>query len=286
MARSMRDRLIGSKDTLKRRIDEAAKFVDLDQVCISPQCGFSSTVEGNELAIDQQFAKLSLIVEAAPRRGGRPFRLTRESNECSYDSMESGARRSYRMGARAAAMKATRMRVMQAAATLWMRHWYDDVTLQDVADEADVSVQTIVNRFGGKEGLADAVADWVAAQTMISRQAPIGDVDAIVAVLFADYEGRGEGNVLWIAQMDRIPMAGRVAAHARDQHRAWLEQVFADRLPASGPAREHALNLHHAATDVYLWKLWRRDLGLSREDAERAMRDLLTSIDPRKRNNA
>ncbi|WP_188190072.1 5-methyltetrahydropteroyltriglutamate--homocysteine S-methyltransferase [Nonomuraea sp. SYSU D8015] len=54
-----------SKDTLKRRIDEAAKFVDLDQLCLSPQCGFSSTVEGNELTADQQFAKLRLIVETA-----------------------------------------------------------------------------------------------------------------------------------------------------------------------------------------------------------------------------
>jgi 5-methyltetrahydropteroyltriglutamate--homocysteine methyltransferase len=54
-----------SKDTLKRRIDEAAKFIDLDQLCLSPQCGFSSTVEGNELTADQQFAKLRLIVETA-----------------------------------------------------------------------------------------------------------------------------------------------------------------------------------------------------------------------------
>ncbi|GGP07078.1 5-methyltetrahydropteroyltriglutamate--homocysteine S-methyltransferase [Nonomuraea glycinis] len=54
-----------SKDALKRRIDEAAKYVDLDQLCLSPQCGFSSTVEGNELTADQQFAKLALIVETA-----------------------------------------------------------------------------------------------------------------------------------------------------------------------------------------------------------------------------
>ena len=52
-------------DLLKRRIDEAAKYVDLDQLCLSPQCGFSSTVEGNELTADQQFAKLALIVETA-----------------------------------------------------------------------------------------------------------------------------------------------------------------------------------------------------------------------------
>src|SRR5690242_6997519 len=53
------------KDTLKRRIDEASKYVDLDQLCLSPQCGFSSTVEGNVLTRDEQFAKLRLIVETA-----------------------------------------------------------------------------------------------------------------------------------------------------------------------------------------------------------------------------
>jgi 5-methyltetrahydropteroyltriglutamate--homocysteine methyltransferase len=53
------------KDVLKRRIDEASKFVPLDQLCLSPQCGFSSTVEGNVLTYDEQVAKLALIVETA-----------------------------------------------------------------------------------------------------------------------------------------------------------------------------------------------------------------------------
>jgi len=54
-----------TKDALKRRIDEAAKYVPLDQLCLSPQCGFSSTVEGNTLTYDEQVAKLRLIVETA-----------------------------------------------------------------------------------------------------------------------------------------------------------------------------------------------------------------------------
>jgi 5-methyltetrahydropteroyltriglutamate--homocysteine methyltransferase len=54
-----------SKDALKRRIDEASRFIDLEQVCISPQCGFSSTVEGNDISIEQQAAKLRLAVEVA-----------------------------------------------------------------------------------------------------------------------------------------------------------------------------------------------------------------------------
>jgi 5-methyltetrahydropteroyltriglutamate--homocysteine methyltransferase len=54
-----------SKDELKRRIEEASKFAPLEQLCLSPQCGFSSTVEGNSLSEDEQWAKLALIVEVA-----------------------------------------------------------------------------------------------------------------------------------------------------------------------------------------------------------------------------
>ncbi len=54
-----------SKDDLKRRIDEAAKYVPLDQICLSGQCGFSSTSEGNALTYDEQVAKLRLIVDVA-----------------------------------------------------------------------------------------------------------------------------------------------------------------------------------------------------------------------------
>lgn len=54
-----------SKDDLKRRIDEASKYVPLEQLCLSPQCGFSSTVDGNNLTQDEEIAKLQLIVETA-----------------------------------------------------------------------------------------------------------------------------------------------------------------------------------------------------------------------------
>jgi 5-methyltetrahydropteroyltriglutamate--homocysteine methyltransferase len=54
-----------SKDELKRRIDEAAKFMPLEQMCLSPQCGFSSTTEGNEITRDVSAAKLKLVIETA-----------------------------------------------------------------------------------------------------------------------------------------------------------------------------------------------------------------------------
>jgi 5-methyltetrahydropteroyltriglutamate--homocysteine methyltransferase len=57
--------VLEKKDDLKRRIEGAAKYVPLDQLCLSPQCGFSSTVEGNALTMEEQAAKLRLVVETA-----------------------------------------------------------------------------------------------------------------------------------------------------------------------------------------------------------------------------
>ena len=54
-----------SADLLKRRIEEASRYVPIEQLCLSPQCGFASTVEGNVLTYDEQVAKLRLIVEVA-----------------------------------------------------------------------------------------------------------------------------------------------------------------------------------------------------------------------------
>jgi hypothetical protein len=58
------------KDLLKRRIEDASHFVPLEQLCLSPQCGFSSTVEGNLLTYDEQVARLRLIVETAQELWG------------------------------------------------------------------------------------------------------------------------------------------------------------------------------------------------------------------------
>jgi 5-methyltetrahydropteroyltriglutamate--homocysteine methyltransferase len=59
-----------SNDELKRRIDAAARFADLDQLCLSPQCGFASTEEGNLLTEDEQWAKLARVVEVAAQVWG------------------------------------------------------------------------------------------------------------------------------------------------------------------------------------------------------------------------
>jgi methionine synthase II (cobalamin-independent) len=60
-----------NKGAIKRRIDEATKYISLDQLCLSPQCGFASTEEGNVLAEDEEWAKLRMIVELAEDVWGR-----------------------------------------------------------------------------------------------------------------------------------------------------------------------------------------------------------------------
>jgi 5-methyltetrahydropteroyltriglutamate--homocysteine methyltransferase len=59
------------RDEVKRRIQEATKFVALDQLCLSPQCGFASTEEGNVLAADEQWAKLKMVVDVANEVWGK-----------------------------------------------------------------------------------------------------------------------------------------------------------------------------------------------------------------------
>jgi 5-methyltetrahydropteroyltriglutamate--homocysteine methyltransferase len=54
-----------SKDDIKRRIDEAARYMPVDQMALSPQCGFSSTVHGNDIAVEQQAEKMRLVIEVA-----------------------------------------------------------------------------------------------------------------------------------------------------------------------------------------------------------------------------
>ena len=57
--------VLESKDELKRRIEEASKYVDLDQLALSPQCGFSSNAIGNKVSVDDETAKLRLVIETA-----------------------------------------------------------------------------------------------------------------------------------------------------------------------------------------------------------------------------
>jgi AcrR family transcriptional regulator len=166
--------------------------------------------------------------------------------------------RAYSMELRAAAAEATRERILQAAAEEFLEHWYDDVTIAAVAKRAGASGQTVINHFGGKEQLAAAAYDRIGETIVSTRYAPApGDIRALVEALAEDYETTGDAVVRALALEEKVPSLQPLLARGRASHREWVETMFG--------APELAPELV-VATDVYTWKLLRRDQGLSRDE--------------------
>ena len=185
-------------------------------------------------------------------------------------------KRPYKMTARAEATAATRDAILGAATEQFLDRWFDEVTLAGVAEQAGVSTQTVVNHFGSKEGLLEATVARIGPER--ARRSADGDpVERVVA----DYEHGGDATIRMLALEERVPALAAFLAAGRAGHRAWVQEAFADRLPAGGPEREQAIAVHVAATDIYVWKLLRRDMGMSREDTIEAMRRLVDGLNPR-----
>src|SRR6478735_2114702 len=169
--------------------------------------------------------------------------------------------RAYTMTARADSASATKARILDAARTLLMERSYEDVTLAAIAAAAEVSHQTVLNHFASKEGVALAVADVIGEETHAVRSAARpGDVDGAVRVLVGDYERMGDANFRWAATSERLGGLASLLDGARAGHQAWLVAMFGEPLPAATAERRRAVHALHAATDVYTWKLRRRDL--------------------------
>jgi AcrR family transcriptional regulator len=179
-------------------------------------------------------------------------------------------KRPYRMGARAEAAAETQRRILAATHELASERFLDDITLDEVSGRAGVATRTVIRRFGGREGLVEAAFAEGSVEVETRRdQVDVGDlVDAVEAV-FEDYERYGDALIMMLAQERRHPeLLGPLANKGREDHRRWVERVFTPR------DRLHAAQLI-AATDVYVWKLWRRDLGLSRALARKAMTEMV-----------
>jgi AcrR family transcriptional regulator len=187
------------------------------------------------------------------------------------------ATRTYTMGTRADGVATTRERIVTAAAALFLEHPFEDVTLAGIASAAGVSHQTVLNHFESKDGVVLGVAERLKSETHSAREAEPGDVAGAVRALVADYERMGDANFRWAAS-ERLEVLADLLDEARDSHQAWLVAMFGDRLPASPAARRRAVQALHAATDVYTWKLLRRDLHLSRTETEKTIAALVVGI--------
>lgn len=183
------------------------------------------------------------------------------------------------MTTRADGAAATKDRIARAAMALFIERAFEDVTLAAIATASGVSHQTVLNHFESKEGVALAVGALLNEETTAVRYAATpGDVPGAVAALVGDYERMGDANFRWAATAERM---GRIAAlldDARVGHQEWIVAMFGARLPAGAAPRRRAIRALHAATDVYTWKLLRRDLHLGRAETERIIADLVVGV--------
>jgi len=109
--------------------------------------------------------------------------------------------------------------------------------------------------------------------------APVGDIRAAVRIIYDSYELTGDAVLRMLAEEDRIPAIHAMAESGRAWHRGWVQRTFAPLLAVlRGAARERRLITLIVATDLLVWKLLRREMGLDRATAERIVIEMITAM--------
>jgi AcrR family transcriptional regulator len=189
------------------------------------------------------------------------------------------APRAYTQRARAESSEATARRIVEAFVDRLLEQWLDEITLDNIAAEAGVTVQTVVRRFGSKEGLLVEAVKTIGAQINAQRAAPPGDIDRLVKNLFGDYERTGDSVIRLLSLEGRHPGLKEVLDFGRGEHRGWVSRAFEPSLSLLEPsARKSALDALIVVSDVYSWKLLRRDMRRSVGVAEATMKSLIHGI--------
>jgi len=183
--------------------------------------------------------------------------------------------RTYVMTARADGVAQTRDSILRAAIGLSGRRPLAAVSLADIADDAGVSVQTVLRQFGSRDGVIDAGTELALSEITEELHAPQNDLPAAIAVIVDHHEARGDMAILLLGQEAGDPNAARITALGRAAHRSWVKSVFTPLLgDLTRSEREEMIDMLVVVTDVYTWKILRRDRKLSRKLVEHRMRRL------------
>lgn len=187
------------------------------------------------------------------------------------------ATRNYDMTKRAKRAARTTERILDATEELLATVPDSDITLQAIADGAGVTVQTVLRHMGSRDGCFAAAGDRIATRVRAQRgRAQPGDVDGAIADLVAHYEAEGRLVLNLLAhEAGGHPMAVYAVTAGRAEHRSWVERSFGPRL--TDPEAE-TIDALVAATDIYVWKLLRRDLGRSAEATEAVVARMVRAI--------
>jgi AcrR family transcriptional regulator len=188
-------------------------------------------------------------------------------------------KRAYRMSMRAEPKARTERRLLAAAERLFLERPYAEVRLEDVAALAGVSAPTVIHRFGSKEGLLAAAARSIQEQVVAQRgQAPVGDVPAAIANLAEHYEQWGDKVMHLLSQEAAVPAIREITDGGRAFHAEWVEHIYARWLPSEPSLRRRRLAQLIALMDVYVWKVLRRDRGLTRGETEIALQEAVSAL--------
>src|SRR5579859_1802092 len=187
--------------------------------------------------------------------------------------------RPYVMKARADSAQQTHQRILRATADLFWEKLSPEIRLDDVAARAGVTVQTILRHFSTREKLFEAVERFARQAVVEERAVPPGDIPAAITTVFDHYERRGDAVLRLLGQEFWDERIRAITDNGRRAHREGGEQGFEPHLAAlPSDEREELNDLLVVATDVYTWKLLRRDRALERPDAEERVRRLIGAI--------
>ncbi len=192
-------------------------------------------------------------------------------------------KRPYKMQARAEAAAATRQRILDAAEATFDALPVKEITLAAIAKRAGVSVQTVLRHFGSRDGLLMAALVHSATKMGGDRDVePNADVEEIVGVLADHYEEFGDRILRWLSQEGQEPALTLLSEVGRAYHLDWCEKAFAPVLEGLRGKRRERLAFQLAAlTDIYVWKILRRDRGLSPSQTKLAMREMIEPLTER-----
>lgn len=196
------------------------------------------------------------------------------------EEAEGSIKRPYRMRARAEAVAETGRRILEATIDLGPELLSDQATLDDVATRAGVTVQTVLRRFGSKEGLISAAAEEVGSRVWDQRnEAPVGDITGAVRNLVEHYEEWGDNTLRLLAHEDRYPVVRTHTDRGRAGHYEWVERTFAPFLAERADEERERLRAELIAIcDLYVWKILRRDLDFGREQTEIALEEMISAL--------
>lgn len=192
---------------------------------------------------------------------------------------EETGKRPYRMGARAESAAATGEKILDAADAVFDQGPIEEFTLNAVAERAGVTVQTILRRFGTRNGLLLATLGRTALRMGRDRTTPSDDPATALDMLVDHYDRFGDHILRLLAAEESNRALQALVGSGRNYHRRWCEKVFRSALSGlKGTARARRIAQLVAVTDIYTWKILRRDRALSNKQAKLAIAELVEPL--------